>query len=1247
VQTTLLGLAIAIILALVSALVAPLVVDWNQYRGALEAKASELVGLSVHVKGPIEARILPTPLIKLRTVEIGEKGHPPNLRAGALELEVRLGPLLRGEVRASELHLVAPEISLGLDDKGNIDWPAMSATFRPDALSVSRVNVEDARVTLTDAASGSRLVLQKLWFNGEIRSFAGPFAGEGAFVAGNELYGYRISGGRVDDDGALKLKLGVDPSDHPLTTEVEGTVTLNRGVPQFDGTLALARPVGATLSSGKRVMSDPWHIASKLRATPASALLQDIDFQYGPDERALKFTGTAEIAFGQQPHLQGVIAARQVDIDRALAAPDLTRRPPLTAIKTLADSLGGALRLPIPAQIGVGLDIVTLGGTTLQSLHGDLSFDSKGWSVDKFEFRAPGFSQVNLSGRIDETPQGIAFKGPAEIESADFKTLVGWLEGRTDLPPGQARTLRARGDVNLASDKFAVDDMKASFDREQIEGHLAYSWAADSRPATLDAAISAPELDLDALYAFSRAALAGTGLEMPRELALAVDIGKATFAGVDANKVNAQLKFDAGVLQIDRLAVAELGGASLDIKGRIDELSSQPRGSVTLSLDASALAGLAKVVAKVAPGAAEPFRRFADRLAPANVHGSISFERASSGQTNAKLGLNGQLAAMKVNLTGEATGDPADVAGASVAMQAQLDAADGTTLLAVLGLDRIAAVANRPGRMTLAANGPLNGALRLDGLLATGGLDASAKGTLRLGGDRGPTGGLQLKLAAADLRPLVRAMNGQAGDPIPATLLATLGIAGSDLSFKDLTGAIGKSSLRGRVALDLSNGVAIDGDIDADTVDAQTVLAAALGFPAQTGSTAAGNAAPWPSALLAAGAFSDLDGAVRFKLASAALSPALTARDVKGVARFHRSEIDLSNVDATLAGGRLSGALAFRRGVEGLTAHGHIEIAGADAAALFAPGKNSIDGRLTITADADGIGLSPLALIGSLHGGGTVSLAGGHLAGLDATAFDAAMRVADQGNAVDAAKVDAAVNASLANGRLAVPQANGSITITGGLVRIARTTVQADGGADLAVGGLIDLTDGSLDANLTLSGTPGPNALISQRPELLVALKGPLSAPRRTVDISALTGWLALRAADQQARRLEAIEANRRAATIGPVVRPESPPVRFAPDGTAIESPIPANAPPSTVLGARSLDRLLPEAPPPAAPQIRPDASDADQGGERAPAFPPPIEIKPPVPRPAPPRADNRAPAAQPPVQTERPPLDLLFRPQN
>ena len=43
-QTTLLGLAIAFILALVAALVGPYFIDWNQFRPQFEAEATRVIG---------------------------------------------------------------------------------------------------------------------------------------------------------------------------------------------------------------------------------------------------------------------------------------------------------------------------------------------------------------------------------------------------------------------------------------------------------------------------------------------------------------------------------------------------------------------------------------------------------------------------------------------------------------------------------------------------------------------------------------------------------------------------------------------------------------------------------------------------------------------------------------------------------------------------------------------------------------------------------------------------------------------------------------------------------------------------------------------------------------------------------------------------------------------------------------------------------------------------------------------------
>jgi AsmA family/AsmA-like C-terminal region len=1218
VQTTLLGLAIAIILALVAALVAPFVVDWNHYRTAFENEASRLTGLSVRVTGTIDARILPTPRIKLRNVEIGEAGREPLLRAGSLDLEVRLGPLIRGEVQATEARLVTPQINLALDRSGAIDWPVPTRAWRPDDLSISRLRVEDGSIVLADAASGSRLTLQKLSFDGDIRSLLGPFRGEGTFVAGDEPYSYRISGGRGDADNGFKIKLGVNPSNHPLTTDVDGTLTVDRGLPQFDGTIALARPVGAALSSGQRVMNDPWHAGGTIRATPAAASLHDVTFQYGPDERAVVFTGKADLTFGEQPHFDGEIAALEVNVDRALAAPDLTHRPPLLVVKSFVEAFVASIKPPLPGKLTVGIAGLTVGGTNVQSLHGVARFDATGWSLDGVELRAPGQTQVSLNGQLKQSAHGLAFTGPGAVESADADMLLAWLSGRGDAASAGVRTLRARGDVTIAGDRLAVDGLNAALDQDNIQGRFAYTWPASDRPAIVEADLHATKLDLDALAAFAKSAVDENGFAPPRQGSLALDIGKATLAGIDARTVKAQVKFDAGALQIEHLSVGDLGGAALDISGRIDELSSQPRGRVTVDLNAGTLADLSRVLGQFAPQTADVLRRAADRLAPAKLHGTLTVERAATAGSTAKLDLNGQLGLMRVALNGEVAGEPSNLAEANVHIDSRLDADDGTALATLFGLDRVVAVDQLPGRVTLSAAGPLNGELRIDGDASASGFTAAVRGAVRLNGKEAPQGtfqgSFQILATAADLQPLQQAMIGQPGTAVPISARAAVSIAGSALSFTQIAIAAGKASAHGRLAVNLASPMAIDGDVGADNVDGAWLTSVLLGLPRQ-----AQNAAePWSTQPLGAGMFAAMNGAVTFTLDRATFTPALVASDLKGVARFRPGEIALQNIDGGLAGGHVSGELAFRRNADGLVSHGHVALVDADAATVLQTDKKIIDARLTLKADFDSFGSSPAALVRTAHGSGAITLADAHIAGLDPAAFVAAMHAADQGVAIALAKIQPAVNAALASGHLAAPQGDAAMTIIDGKAGVANVTLPAQDGAALSLAGALDLNTGAVDARMTLTAPPPAHALIRMRPELAVMLKGPLAAPARSLDVSALTGWLALRAAELQSRRLESIEANGRQDFIGRAVRPDFPVVRTAPAGGIVESAIlaSASAPPP---GVRGLDLLQTEAPAAGAT----GSTTANK------------------PRPTPQPASPAAP------QTAGPPLDLLFHPQN
>jgi uncharacterized protein involved in outer membrane biogenesis len=1177
-QTTLLGLAIAMILALVAALVGPLLIDWGTYRSLVEAEASHLIGVNVRVTGAIDARLLPSPRLTLHNIEIG--GGKDKVRARSLGIEFALTPLMRGEWRATEMHLAGPRVSLGLDGSGHVRAPNISVAFNPDALSIERLSIEDGKLILTDAVSGASMMLDRFWFNGEARSLLGPFKGEGAVTIGGELYPYRIAVGRYGEDGALKLHINVDPVSRPLSIEADGELALAGGAPRFDGTLGLARPVGIAVRGTAQVtqaLTLPWHVSGKIKVTAQSALMKDVEFQYGSEEQGFKLGGVADFKFGKRPRFKGVLSGRQIDLDRVLASGDGSSRPPAAALRQLAELGGGAFRPAIPVQIGIGIDQVTLGGSTVQNVRGDISAGAGGWNLDRFEFRAPGFTQVRLSGHLAVGAGGVAFTGPAEIDASDPKVLAAWLEGRGDIAQGDLRPLSLRGDITLGSERIAVERLKAEFDHKTVAGRLAYVFAAGNRPAKLDAALNAPELDIDAALGFGNALLAGSKIERPHDMTISADIGRATVAGFTARDARARLKVNGKGLQIDRLSVADLGGAAFSASGRIITGPPSPQGSMRVDLDAPDLTPVVALLSRFAPETAQALELRAAAMAPTKLHAQFTIEGAAAA-TKGKLEIEGRLGKVRVALNGQGRVDPVALTAGDMRLNGKLEADDGKVLVAMLGLDRLLAVEQGPGALTLAANGPARGELHVDGRLTAGGLEANASGTARLFADR-PSAALHASIVRADAAPLRGASGGHAA--LPVTYSGRIALAGEDLTLSDIDASVGGARLRGKLALTLSEPRRLQGEIEADHVDGAGLVAAAIGMPAPASSK---NAAwSWSSQPFAAGALGKFAGQVAVKARRVELLPRLTAREFRARLRLAKDEFALDDMAGDVASGRLAGQLSFRAAADGLKAHAKFSLVGADAASVLSSGaRPPVTGSLGLVAEVEGTGLSPVALIGSLQGSGKITLTDAQLAGLNPRAFDAVTHAVDQGLTIDAARISDVVRKGLESGQLSVKRAQGAITVSAGQVRL--DNVRADSkDADVSLSGDLDLTDGLINARLVLSGS---SEAAGARPDIYMALKGSIAAPSRSIDVSALTGWLTLRAVENQAKQLRAIE---RASP-----KPKAPSTPHAP---------------------------LPQAPPlqpavshPLAPQRPAPRAPASQS-ELAPALPSPIDIGPlPVP---------------------------------
>ena len=533
------------------------------------------------------------------------------------------------------------------------------------------------------------------------------------------------------------------------------------------------------------------------------------------------------------------------------------------------------------------------------------------------------------------------------------------------------------------------------------------------------------------------------------------------------------------------------------------------------------------VLDKYFPQAAAPLRQAAGKITPLKTQVTLGIEPVSptqpTSQSKVRLALDGTAGALRAKVSAEAAGDVGALLLPDYQLDAHFAAADGAALMALTGLDRAIAVDRRAGSLSVTMRGRSGADAQLDARLTAGGLAAGAKGTARLFSANGLAAALDLTLQAADVSPLRRGAAARTTALLPAALRAKLNATANDVALDGIAGSIGGAPVRGR--LKLANFERIEGQIDTDSADVMALLAFASGMP-----RARGDALAWSGEPFGDNAFGDMSGRVDFTAARAALTPALIARQVRGALRLGNGEVSIDDVEGTLAGGRASGQLVLRRGGDGLEARGRFALANADASAVLpSEGKPVVTGRIGLQAEFEGSGLSAASLVGSLKGAGLITLEDAQISGLDPKAFNAAIRAADQAAALDAAKIRDIVATVLDGGALAVPRLDTPFTLSAGQARVGPTTAQGQG-ADLIIAASADLAETSLDVRLTLSGPAIGEGSATTRPEILVLLKGPAGAPKRTVDVSTLSGFLMLRSVERQSRQIDTIEAERREA---------------------------------------------------------------------------------------------------------------------
>ncbi|MCX7303393.1 MAG: AsmA family protein, partial [Hyphomicrobiales bacterium] len=1119
------------VLALTAVLVAPYVVDWSSYRADFEREASAILGRKVTVHGEATATILPFPSVTFSDVAVGGgPGGEPAMTAETFSMDAELAPLLSGDFHIFDMRLVRPKATIEVADDGTIDWAMRpSAPFDAGQISIEKLTVTEGQVTIVHAASGRTHKLTEI--NSEIsaKSLAGPWRMVGTMRADGLRSAVTINTGRASS-GAMRLRIQAEPEVQKVSIESDGDLRFeSAGAAKYAGEFKLAaRRVEPKEAPPPPAQGPGFRVKGKFALDSERLALDQFLFETGPLDNPYSAEGKGFVDFGSEPRFAMSVDGAQMRFDEAIGAG--AEDGGLTLSERLAALQETLLDLPkptIPGTVEVNLPAVVAGDTTIREVRLSAEPASDGWTVKSLGATLPGRTTLEAKGAL-KTEGELGFSGSLLLAIGQPSGFAAWAARDVDEAIRRLPAAGFRADVDLTRERQKFSNLELGLGSATFRGEAERRQPKDAKPTTV-LKLQGGALDVDGLTALASLFVSDVGVNRfaDGDLDLAVKAGPVTAAGFTAQSVDTTVRLRDGLLEIDRLSIGDLAGATISATGTVRDFPATPSGNIDATLVAVDLAPLIAAAAerygdngfiKGLQARSLAYRGLfqdaqLDIVATAAANGDGSTGVAVSAQGN----MGGT--ALSATLSGSGQSGQAGDADVSVTLSGRND--DATALLALCGVPVLPLGLTGPGEAEFTLKGKLSGDLATSFNLAADDFSADFSGNTRLAEAAAQLKG-HARLRAADIEPWLMT-TGVAlpamGAGAPVDLEADVDYGSGLLALKGLAGTVNEGAVAGEINAALKGGKPhLSGQLTVDELDLEPFAAMVLGETALESSGRTWSSAPFSPKVSAP--FSAEIGITASTLAAGA---SLTAYDAGLTLNLDDESLRLSNLSAKLFGGQVTGLFELKNNDGTGLLSSQMKLAGADIPSMLGDTGLSGTGDLSTALSASGKSIS--GLVATLSGSGTAAFRSLSIAGINPAAFSAFIAKADEvGKDIDAARTADFAPALATSGSFAADAGEVAFTIAGGIVRApplelknAEATVEANIQSDL--------NTGQVSVTGAITYDPGQEALVGSDPALRFSLQGPVGAPSATFDSEPLAQFLTQRALESEQARVEGMQS--------------------------------------------------------------------------------------------------------------------------
>ncbi|KEA06399.1 AsmA family protein [Rhizobium rhizogenes] len=1122
-----------LVVVLFVALLAPLFIDWTDFRKNFEDQASRIIGKKVTVHGTVDARLLPFPSVTLHDVRVGQEADgTPLVQIAQFSMDAELAPFLSGEALIFDMRVSEPKVRLRLLKDGTLDWMRGSQPEMPaKSVVLESVHVDGGDIQFIDEQSGRTRHITG--FNAEMsaKSLAGPWRIEGDAALDGEHGSFTISSSQPDDSGVLRVRTRLNPDRHPLIVDLDGELKLVDRKPDYLG-LFTAGIEDKQARKAADEQAQP-RVKGRFELTNERIRIPEYRLEVGAADDPYVVTGEATLDTGTKPEFLLTADGQQIDVNRLGNTQGsngkTNRNPAISARQRLNNLIAIAAEVPIPQVPGKAtfrLPAIVAGDTTIRDVQLDLEPAGTGWKIDHAIGMLPGRTQVEATGKL--MLQGEPnFIGNLVVASNQPSGLASWLVGSVDPSIRQLRQAGFSADVSLRHEEQRFDNLEIAIGSATLKGKLDRQ-APDKQAPKLAVDLSGDALDLDALRALTGMFTgqdAGEAL-LDHRITAHLKADKFALFGVQADNVETSFSITDGALTLDKLSVRDVAGAEITATGRGDGSLLDYKGSGEITFKATDPGPFLEMLSQHLP-----HHPVMDRLVRnAAWYGNTALRGALSLGGNEGDGVTVTLAGVsngsRVNLDYRMSDLLALTGKGTTTLEATLENSVTSILFGQAGLDPLPVEADANGRLTLkvTAEGtePADAALTF----ATDKTSFTANGKVDVRPGAFLNGKIVLSLDSADLDPYF-VMNGigvpQMGTGLPVKFQANAVIDADKIALTDMKGDLADNNVSGALTFDRkSPNIKATGELALDKADLGWLGEAIYG-PMTDAAT--GNLT---KAKLGLPTFNGLD--LNIKLSAKQVWPGIFGpiSNFNANAAYKGEELRLNDIAGAWNGGTLAGNLMLANSDGTGLMQTKLNLTNGDLATVAwqRDGTPLATGRFGLDLSMETSGKSMGELAANASGSGAAKLGETRVRGLNLSVLPPLLSATDQIQGdITADKVLPIVQTLLNNGEAVLPAMSIPFNISTGVIRATNLSAGNDV-AKLSGSAEISLPDERMRGSLGIDFNAGNEVLNGAEPALRLDFAGPLASPGRTMNVTDITSFLSLRAFERERRRVERLQAS-------------------------------------------------------------------------------------------------------------------------